>query len=154
MHCFKSINHLIFKTRVVWRRVARFVLVQHTETGKSLPNGHKIFQIATTLYFPRPAKMYPMGVWVLKISHLATLAYRRGLWYWYHPRLRNYGLWDRNLPGYMIVVLKIRVELALFWGAYFLATLAFYVVTALIITQLSLRSPKTSTVSGKRLLHT
>jgi hypothetical protein len=28
-------------------RVARFFLVQHTKTGKNIPNNHKIYQLAT-----------------------------------------------------------------------------------------------------------
>jgi hypothetical protein len=57
-------------------RVARFFVVQHTKTGKNLPNDHKIYKMAIkyapiylkilrmsknipTAFIVRPSKIYP-----------------------------------------------------------------------------------------------
>jgi hypothetical protein len=73
-------------------RVTRFFLVQHTKTGKNIPNNHKLFQIDTKytkwpqkkpnghkiyqhLPFQDPPKFkfIQIGIFGLKICHLATL---------------------------------------------------------------------------------
>jgi hypothetical protein len=63
-------------------RVARFVLVHDTKTGKNVPNehkryqnAHKIFQMAIkykhfTIYVP--PNFAQIGIFGLKINHLAT----------------------------------------------------------------------------------
>jgi hypothetical protein len=59
-------------------------MVQHTKTGKIVPNGHKLYQTAikytkwpsnvTISSIARPSKHFPkFGVFGLKICHLATL---------------------------------------------------------------------------------
>jgi hypothetical protein len=71
-------------------RVARFFLVQHTKTGKYIPNRHKIYQMATKyakrtykrsndhkIYQHIPLQVPPKFIQImicgLKIWHLATL---------------------------------------------------------------------------------
>jgi hypothetical protein len=58
-------------------RVARFYLVEYTKTGENIPNdqkipnGRKIYQ-----HYPLqdPPKFTQIGIFALKICHLATLA--------------------------------------------------------------------------------
>jgi hypothetical protein len=45
-------------------RVARFILVQHTKTGKNIPNNHKIYR---HLPFIDPLKFTQIGIFGLKI---------------------------------------------------------------------------------------
>jgi hypothetical protein len=75
---------------VPWFRVARFFLVQTYQNGKSVPNGHKLYQ--TAIYYTKwpeiipnyrkifqhflfkgPPKYTQDGIFGLKINHLATL---------------------------------------------------------------------------------
>jgi hypothetical protein len=72
--------------------VARFFLVQLTKTGENIPNDHKIHQIPITFtkwpqtipnghkiyqHFPfqGPPKCIQMGIFGMKINHLATLSH-------------------------------------------------------------------------------
>jgi hypothetical protein len=85
----------------MWIRVARFSLVHGTETGKMyqintryIPNGHKIHQMVIKytkcpLIIPNGHKMYhhfpiygplkftQIGIFGLKINHLATLLWMK-----------------------------------------------------------------------------
>jgi hypothetical protein len=76
-------------------RVARFVLVQNTKTGKNIPKDNKIYQMATKMptgrkvgrpnghrkYQCLPMQDLPrftqIGSFGLKIYHLATLIYMK-----------------------------------------------------------------------------
>jgi hypothetical protein len=58
----------------VLARPARFFSVQHTETGKIGPNGRLIWQ---HLPFQDPPKFTQIGIFGLKICHLATLVVSR-----------------------------------------------------------------------------
>jgi hypothetical protein len=55
----------------------QFFLVQHTKTGEKVPNGHKIYQMATkytNIFHFKPSKNFPNWDFYLKyIYHLATL---------------------------------------------------------------------------------
>jgi hypothetical protein len=72
-------------------KVARFFLVQHTKTGKIVPNDHKLYEMVTKQTkwrYDRPnghkiyqhfslqdlPKFAQIGIFGLKIYHLATLA--------------------------------------------------------------------------------
>jgi hypothetical protein len=67
----KMETHLFFKTHLfrIVLRVARFVLVKNTKTGKNIPNYHKIYQmlikhpnmkmLGCFINIARPSKIYP-----------------------------------------------------------------------------------------------
>jgi hypothetical protein len=66
----------------LYNRVDRFFLAQHTKTEKNIPssniicipNGNKIYQ---NLPLQDPPKFTQIGIFCLKIWHLATLLYNR-----------------------------------------------------------------------------
>jgi hypothetical protein len=67
-------------TLCIHASVARFFFVQHTKTGKNVPNELKIYQMAVnrtqrSLNIPLqdPPKFTQIGIFGFKTSHLATL---------------------------------------------------------------------------------
>jgi hypothetical protein len=60
-------------------RVARFVLVQDTQTGKNIPNGHKIYQIAIN-YFQQQKKRPNVNNYA-KIFHCKNLQNLPKFWF-------------------------------------------------------------------------
>jgi hypothetical protein len=68
-------------------------------------NGRKIYQ---RLLLQDPPKFTQLGIFGLKIYHLATLAWSSGVVSACHRGDWSYGSLDRILPGYRVVVFKKR----------------------------------------------